>query len=73
MAVIEVPMISGFRADVESLERVRDHINTHAFFVQDLEIIHPPEHAQIHKHLLAVVVVSPSDSQMALQAGQVLR
>ena len=28
MAVIEVPMISGFRADVESLERVGNHMNT---------------------------------------------
>lgn len=28
MAVIEVPMISGFRADVESLEKVRNHIKT---------------------------------------------
>lgn len=27
MAVIEVPMISGFQADVESVERVGNYIN----------------------------------------------
>lgn len=32
MAVIEVPMISGFRADVESLERVSNYINAHTSF-----------------------------------------
>lgn len=43
MAVIEVPMISGFRADVESLERVREHVDTHAHFIKDLAIVHPEQ------------------------------
>lgn len=30
-------MISGFRADVESLERVCGHTETHAHFIQALQ------------------------------------
>lgn len=69
MAVIEVPMISGFRADVESLERVSKHSNGHTI-VKGLEIVHHPEHAQTHIH---PVVVDHSGPQNARQARQVVR
>lgn len=73
MAVIEVPMISGFRADVESLERVRNHINSHAHtFAKGLEIVHRPVRTQTHTHPLDIIVPR-SGSAIARQAGRVVR
>lgn len=39
MAVIEVPMISGFQADVESVERVGNYINMPTQTLPGLDIV----------------------------------
>lgn len=57
MAVIEVPMISGFRADVESLERV---IMTLMSIYKGFLNVYHPEHTEtyldIHFELLLVFI-----------------
>lgn len=70
MAVIEVPMISGFRADVESLERVKkkSHHTTNNIIPRRFRINPCPKHSQTHRHPVDNVV--SGGSEIALQSGK---